>query len=108
MSIGADLSQAYRASESYEGNIAAAFFYAYAILQIPVGWIFDHYGTARGLRVSAILVASLSPRASPCARRERVRSLAPLIMGAGAASFLYRLSKLVQEWFLPAVFHPCG
>ncbi|MEI6340129.1 MAG: MFS transporter, partial [Verrucomicrobiota bacterium] len=39
--IGIDLSQAYRASESTLGNIAAAYFYAYAILQIPVGLIFD-------------------------------------------------------------------
>src|SRR5580704_13463797 len=54
--IADDLSKAFEASESTLGNIAACYFYGYAILQIPVGLIVDRFGTRWPL-VVAILVA---------------------------------------------------
>src|SRR5882757_7263184 len=56
--IAADLIGAFKATDGTLGNIAAFYFYAYAILQIPVGLIVDRYGTRRPLIV-AILVAEL-------------------------------------------------
>jgi len=54
--IAVDLSHTFKATESTLGNIAASYFYAYAILQIPVGLIVDRFGTHRPL-VLAILTA---------------------------------------------------
>src|SRR5437016_14190404 len=56
--IAVDLSQAFKANESTLGNIAAAYFYAYALLQIPVGLIVDRFGARRPL-IIAVLVAGL-------------------------------------------------
>src|SRR5476649_2636315 len=56
--IAVDLSRSFNASESTLGNIAACYFYAYAILQIPVGLIVDRYGTRWPL-IAAILLAGL-------------------------------------------------
>lgn len=101
--IASDLSRAYGASESALGNIAAAYFYAYAILQIPVGLIFDHCGTRRPL-VFAIIAAGFATLGFALAPNAGSALLARLVMGAGAAFSFIGCLKLVHEWFPPSRF----
>src|ERR1035438_9391347 len=101
--IAVDLSHAFNATESTLGNIAASYFYAYAILQIPVGLIVDRFGTRRPL-VIAILAAGLGTLAFSWAHGSGSAQLARLIMGASAAFSFIGCLKLVQEWFPPAKF----
>jgi MFS family permease len=101
--IAVDLSHAFNATESTLGNIAAAYFYAYAMLQIPVGLIVDRYGTRRPL-VIAILAAGLGTLAFAWAHSSGSAQLARLIMGASAAFSFIGCLKLAQEWFPPSRF----
>jgi len=101
--IASELSHAFTATESTLGNIAASYFYAYAILQIPVGLIVDRYGTRRPL-VIAILAAGLGTLAFSWAQSSGSAQIARLIMGASAAFSFIGCLKLVQEWFPPARF----
>ena len=101
--IAVDLSRAFKASASTLGNIAAAYFYAYAILQIPVGLIVDRYGTRRPL-VVAILVAGLGTLAFAWAQSSGNAQIARLVMGASSAFSFIGCLKLVEEWFPPSRF----
>src|SRR5580658_1054817 len=101
--IADDLSHALNASAGTLGEIAAAYFYAYAVLQIPVGLIVDRYGT-RGPMVAAILVASLGTFAFSWAHSPAGALAARLAMGASSAFSFICCLKLVQEWFPPARF----
>ncbi len=101
--IADELSHAFNASESTLGNIAASYFYAYAVLQIPVGLIVDRYGTRWPL-VIAILAAGLGTLAFSWARSSGGAQMARLIMGASAAFSFIGCLKLVEEWFPPSKF----
>src|ERR1039457_4245774 len=103
--IAVDLSHAFNATESTLGNIAASYFYAYAMLQIPVGLIVDRYGTRRPL-VIAILAAGLGTLAFAWAQSSGSAQIARLIMGASAAFSFIGCLKLSQEWVPPSVFPP--
>src|ERR1035438_7975831 len=95
--IAVELSQAFNATESTLGNIAASYFYAYAILQIPVGLIVDRFGTHRPL-VVAILAAGLGTFAFSGAHGSGSAQLARLIMGASSAfSFIRSEERRVGQ-----------
>jgi len=101
--IAPDLSQAFNATESTLGNIAAAYFYAYAILQIPVGLIVDRCGTRWPLAI-AILAAGLGTLAFARAHDAGSAQLARLLMGASSAFSFIGCLKLAQAWFPPSRF----
>ena len=101
--IAVDLSHAFGATESTLGNIAACYFYAYAILQIPVGLIVDRYGTRWPLTV-AILLAGLGTLAFSQAHGSGGAQIARFVMGASAAFSFIGCLKLVQVWFPPEKF----
>jgi sugar phosphate permease len=101
--IATDLSQAFAANAGTLGNIAACYFYAYAILQIPVGLIVDRFGTRRPL-VLAILVAGLATLGFARAQGAMGAEAARLLMGASAAFSFIGCLKLAQAWFPPSRF----
>ena len=101
--IAADLVHEFKATEGTLGNIAASYFYAYALLQIPVGLIVDHFGTRRPL-VIAIAVAGLGALAFSWAHSSGNAQIARLVMGASSAFSFIGCLKLVEEWFAPSRF----
>jgi sugar phosphate permease len=101
--IADDLSRALNASAGTLGTIAAAYFYAYAVLQIPVGLMVDRYGT-RWPMVVAIMVAGLGTLAFSWAHTPESALIARVAMGASSAFSFICCLKLVQEWFPPARF----
>ena len=101
--IAGDLSRAFNARGSTLGNIAAAYFYAYALLQIPVGLIVDRFGTRRPL-VLAILMAGVGTLGFSRAHDSSTAQLARLLMGASAAFSFIGCLKLAQAWFPPSQF----
>lgn len=101
--IGPALSQAVKANDSTLGDIAAAFFYAYAVMQIPVGLIFDRWGTRWPL-VIAIAVAGAASVAFSMTGSAGGALATRLIMGLGSAFSFIGCLKLVQEWFPPSQF----
>jgi len=101
--IAGDLSHSFNATESTLGNIAACYFYAYAILQIPVGLILDRFGTRWPL-VFAILAAGLGTLAFSQAQGSGSAQIARFVMGASAAFSFIGCLKVVQAWFPPSKF----
>jgi sugar phosphate permease len=101
--IAGELSQAFKANGSTLGNIAAAYFYAYALLQLPVGLILDRVGTRRPL-VIAVLAATVGTLGFARAHDALGAQLARLLMGAGAAFSFIGCLKLAQAWFPPSKF----
>jgi len=96
--IGTDLTQALKVDDSTLGNIAASYFYAYAILQIPVGMILDYHGAHRPL-VLAMTVAGLATLGFALAHDAGSAWIARLLMGASSAFSFIGCLKLVEEWF---------
>jgi sugar phosphate permease len=101
--IAGDLSRALNADGSTLGNIAGAFFLAYAILQIPVGIVVDRYGTRWPL-IGAITAAGLGTLAFSTVHAAREAELMRVVMGAGSAFSFIGCLKLAQEWFPPSRF----
>ena len=101
--IADDLSRAFNVSASALGNIAASYFYAYAVLQIPVGFILDRFGTRWPL-VITIFAAALGTLAFSAAHAASNAQLTRVIMGASSAFSFIGCLKLVQEWFPPSRF----
>lgn len=96
--ITTELASALNVSESSLGGISAAYFYAYALLQIPVGLILDRFGVHRPLAI-AILVASAGTFLFSQAHNASEGLLSRLLMGASFAFSFLGCLKLVQDWF---------
>jgi sugar phosphate permease len=101
--IAPELGVAFHANGTDLGSIASAYFYAYAILQIPVGLILDRFGTRRSL-VPAVLAAGVGTLLFSCAHTSGDAFVVRLLMGAGSAFSFLGCLKLVQEWFPPGRF----
>ena len=82
--IGPSLIQAFQVPAAALGTLSAYYFYSYAVMQIPVGLIVDHYGPHRPLVIAALLAAGgnfLLARAGSFGEVEIYR----LVVGFGAA-----------------------
>lgn len=101
--IATDLVQAFRVSAGELGNLAAYFFYAYALLQIPVGLVVDRFGPHRPL-IAAIAVAAGGSVAFSWATTAGAAGLSRLVVGAGAAFSFIACLKLASSWFPPGKF----
>ena len=91
------------ANESNLSSIAAAYFYTYAILQIPVGIIIDRFNAKIPL-VIAITCSAIGAFVFADASNPSNALIARIIMGAGAAFSFIGCLKVSQEWFPPEKF----
>jgi MFS family permease len=96
--IGPSLIQAFQVPAAALGTLSAYYFYSYAVMQIPVGLIVDHYGPHRPLFIAALLAAGgnlLLAQASTFSGVEIYR----LLVGFGAAFSYVGALKLISNWF---------
>jgi sugar phosphate permease len=101
--ITADLARDFHVNAGALGALAAYFFYAYAVLQIPVGLAVDRFGPRWPLTL-AIGVAAAGSLAFGWAPSAGWAGLARLVVGAGAAFSFIACLKLVSNWFAPGRF----
>jgi len=101
--IAPDLLLEFHVGAGELGSIAAPFFYAYALLQIPVGLTLDRFGPHRPL-VAAVFVAALGSVLFAVSTSAGTAGLARLVIGAGAAFSFIASLKLVSNWFAPERF----
>ena len=101
--VAPDLQREFHVGAGELGSIAALFFYAYALLQIPVGLTVDRFGPHRPL-VAAVVVAALGSLLFAYATGAGTAGLARLVIGAGAAFSFIASLKLVSNWFAPERF----
>lgn len=96
--VARELADAFASDNSTLGHIAAAYFVAYAVCQIPVGLILDRFGTRKPLAL-AILMAGLGAFAFALSQTAANALLARVLMGASSAFSFLGCLKLVQAWF---------
>lgn len=80
------------------GLILGAFFWTYALFQIPMGWMVDRFGN-RTVYAAAVAWWSLMTAATALVRGGASLIGLRLLMGAGEAAAFPACTKLVERWF---------
>ncbi len=98
-----DLMKTFHINGAGLGNLSAFYFYAYLIMQIPVGILLDKY-SPRKLTTIAILICSLSTFIFAQTNSLFLACMARALIGAGAAFAAVSCFKLATLWFSPKRF----
>lgn len=98
-----DLMSAFNIHGAGLGNLSAFYFYAYLIMQIPVGILLDKF-SPRLLTTTAIFVCSLSTFLFAHTNTLWLACICRAFMGAGAAFAAVSCFKLAALWFSPKRF----
>lgn len=98
-----DLMKAFQINGAGLGHLSAFYFYAYLLMQIPVGLMLDKY-SPRLLTSLAILVCSVSTFLFSQTDSLFLACMARAMMGAGAAFAAVSCFKLATLWFSPKRF----
>lgn len=93
-----ELMQAFKVNAAELGNLAAYYFYAYALMQIPVGVLIDKYGS-RLLLVIASLICMLGCLLFGVATHLAVAKIGRLLIGLGSAFAAIGCLTLAAHWF---------
>ncbi len=80
------------------GNLAASYFYAYLILQIPAGLLLDKFGP-RKTTTLAIALCAAGSLVFASAESLVIASVGRFLTGAGAAFAAVNCLKLIANWF---------
>ncbi|MSO74693.1 MAG: MFS transporter [Alphaproteobacteria bacterium] len=80
------------------GLIASIFWYAYAALQLPGGFLLDRYGPARVMSGGAVF-AGIGCLIFALAPNDSVALIARFLMGAGFATSYVGCLKSASQWF---------
>jgi MFS family permease len=92
------LMQAFDINGAALGNLAACYFYAYLLLQIPAGLLLDKFGP-RKVTTFAIMLCALGSLIFAQAQSLWLASLGRFITGIGAAFAVVNCMKLIANWF---------
>ena len=80
------------------GNLAASYFYAYLLLQIPAGWLLDKIGP-RKITTLAIALCAIGSFIFAQADTLWIAAMGRFITGIGAAFAAVNCLKLIVNWF---------
>ncbi len=92
------LSRAFHADARTLGDLAAFYFYAYAVMQIPVGLLYDRYGVKRILTTAILVCATgtlIFSQSSSLGYAETGRTL----IGLGSSFAVVGCLQLATIWF---------
>lgn len=98
-----DLMKAFDVNGAGLGNLSAFYFYAYLIMQIPVGIMLDRY-SPKVITSCAIFVCSISTFIFSQTNSFWLACTSRALMGAGAAFAAVSCFKLASQWFSPKRF----
>ena len=93
-----DLSLTFRTSAEQLGSLAAFYYYAYALMQIPVGLLMDRYGPRLLLTIAAMLCAFGSVTFGHAHSLE-MAEWGRFTMGIGGSFAVVGCLKLASLWF---------
>ena len=99
----ADLMRAFQINAAGLGNLSACYFYAYLIMQVPVGILLDKF-SPRYLTTFAILVCGVSTFIFAQVNSLGLACIARAAIGFGAAFAAVSCFKLATLWFSPQRF----
>lgn len=93
-----DLMIAFNVTASGFSSLSSFALYCYALMQIPVGMLVDHYGTRRMVLFSIALCAS-GVVLFASSEQLLIGYIARMMMGTGSACAFLSVSKIINEWF---------
>jgi len=93
-----ELMQAFALDATLLGTLSAAYFYTYAVLQVPIGVLIDRFG-ARLVLVSGALAAAAGGIAFALADSLAMALLGRALIGAGVGTAYIGTLKLAGSWF---------
>jgi sugar phosphate permease len=96
--IATDLQQSFEASGAALGALAAAYFYTYTVMQIPVGVMADTLGIRKIVALGAAL-AGVGSLLFGMADTLAVATVGRVLIGLGVSSMFISLMKLNSVWF---------
>lgn len=101
--MSTDLMRTFNVTGAGLGNLAACFFYAYLIMQIPVGLILDRW-SPRLITTFAIFVSALGALLFAKSNTLIFAGVSRAMIGFGAAFAAVSCFKLTTLWFTPRRF----
>jgi MFS family permease len=96
--MGTSIIREFNSAEGVLSSLASLYFLSYAVMQIPVGIITDHFGPHRPLVIAA-LVAMTGSMLFALAQSMSMIEASRLIIGFGTAFAYVATLKLVSNWF---------
>lgn len=96
--IATDLQQSFHASGAALGALAAAYFYTYTVMQIPVGVMADTLGIRKIVALGAAM-AGVGSLLFGVADTLAVATAGRVLIGLGVSSMFISLMKLNSVWF---------
>lgn len=93
-----DLMRDFAVNAAVLGNLSALYYYAYASVQIPAGFMLDRYGIRPLLTWAAILVA-LGSVLFAATSSLLLAQMGRVLMGVGSAFSFIGCLKLARNWF---------
>ena len=101
--IALDMQEAFGVSGILLGVLGSAYFYPYAIMQVPTGLLADSWGPRK--TVSAFfLLASFGSVLMGMAPNLAMATLGRILVGVGVSTVFVCYFKLLAEWFNPKQF----
>ncbi|MBW8077156.1 MAG: MFS transporter [Gallionella sp.] len=105
--IATDLQRSFSASGAALGSLAAAYFYTYTVMQIPVGVMADTLGIRKIVAIGAAL-AGVGSLVFGMADTLATATLGRVLVGLGVSSMFISLMKLNSVWFHDRHFGTVG
>jgi len=105
--IALDMQEAFKASGTLLGVLGSAYFYPYAVMQMPVGLLADSWGPRKTVASSLVLACAgsilmgLSPNIG-------LAVLGRILVGFGVSTIFVCNFKLLAEWFTTREFAVMG
>ena len=96
--IATDLQQSFLASGAALGALAAAYFYTYTVMQIPIGVMADTLGIRKIVAIGAAL-AGAGSLLFGMADTLAIATIGRILIGLGVSSMFISLMKLNTVWF---------
>ena len=98
--VAVDMMRDLQASGALMGILASAYFYPYALMQIPAGLLADSWGPRRSITFFFIFAAA-GAVALALAQSVSAAILARIVVGLGVAMVFVPTMKILTNWFEP-------
>ena len=101
--IALDIQAAFGVNETLLGVLASAYFYPYAIMQIPSGLLADAWGPRKSVSIF-FLLAALGATLMGLTSDLTMAIVGRVMVGIGVSTLFVSNFKLFSEWFTPKQF----
>ena len=105
--IAVEMQEFFKISGSALGLLSSAYFYPYAVMQIPAGILVDSWGSRKTVTVFFSL-AALGSVTMGLAQNMSIAFLGRMLVGIGVSVVFVSNFKLLAEWFSPREFTIMG